>query len=52
MICFMIIIEKNKENIKMITYGIENKSDLMANDIIKKENESIFHMNIIKRNIK
>ena len=23
----------------MITYGIENKSDLMANDIIKKENE-------------
>ena len=23
--------EKNKENIKMITYGIENKSDLMAN---------------------
>lgn len=34
--------EKNKENIKMITYGIENKSDLMANDIIKKENESIF----------
>ena len=44
--------EKNKENIKMITYGIENKSDLMANDIIKKENESIFSYEYNKKKYK
>lgn len=33
---------KNKDNIEVITYGIENKSDIMAKDVNLKENSSEF----------
>lgn len=33
---------ENKENYKIITYGIENESDFMAEDIISKEDESTY----------
>lgn len=36
---------KNKENKNIITYGIENESKYMAQNIILKENESIYTLN-------
>ena len=37
---------ENKEKRKIITYGIENKSDIMAKHIIAKENESVFEVEV------
>ncbi len=37
---------ENKEKRKIITYGIENKSDIMAKNIIAKENESAFEVEV------
>lgn len=34
--------EKNNENIEIFTYGINNKSDIMAKDIVLHENSSTF----------
>ena len=38
--------EKNKEKIKIKTYGIDNKSEIMAKDIRLNENNSAFICNI------
>lgn len=37
---------KNNVKLDVITYGIENKSNIMANDINLKENESTYKVNI------
>ncbi len=42
---------ENKEKYKIITYGIENESDYMAENIISKENESIYKLKGTKQQI-
>lgn len=42
---------ENKENYHIITYGIENESDYMAEDIILKENGSSYRLKGTNQNI-
>lgn len=45
-------LENSDENIKIYTYGIENQSDIMAQNIMRTEEESKFICNIDGENVK